>query len=99
MGVGFGYNYACAQWPARLGSAPLRLTAAGAGPVLVVGTTGDPITPIETSRALADDLEEGVLLTVDGFRHTGYGLNRCSTDVVDRYLVDLTVPAEGTVCS
>ncbi len=99
MGVGFGYNYACARWPARLGSAPLRLTAAGAGPVLVVGTTGDPITPIETSRALADDLEEGVLLTVDGFRHTGYGLNQCSTDVVDRYLVDLTVPAEGTVCS
>jgi pimeloyl-ACP methyl ester carboxylesterase len=99
MGVGFGYNYACAQWPARLGSAPLRLTAAGAGPVLVVGTTGDPITPIETSRTLADDLEEGVLLTVDGFRHTGYGLNQCSTDVVDRYLVDLTVPAEGTVCS
>ena len=49
--------------------------------------------------ASADDLEDGVLLTVDGFRHTGYGLNRCSTDVVDRYLVDLTVPAEGTVCS
>jgi hypothetical protein len=67
--------------------------------VLVVGTTGDTITPIETSRALAGDLEEGVLLTVEGVRHTGYGVNRCSIDVVDRYLVDLAVPDEGTVCS
>jgi pimeloyl-ACP methyl ester carboxylesterase len=99
MAAGFGYPYACAQWPARLGTPPPRLTAAGAGPVLVVGTTGDAITPIESSRALADDLEEGTLLTVDGFRHTGYGVNRCSIDVVDRYLVDLVVPEEGTVCS
>jgi pimeloyl-ACP methyl ester carboxylesterase len=99
MGVGFGYPYACSRWPARLGSPPLRLTASGAGPVLVVGTTGDTITPIETSRALAGDLEEGVLLTVEGVRHTGYGVNRCSIDVVDRYLVDLTVPDEGTICS
>jgi pimeloyl-ACP methyl ester carboxylesterase len=99
MGVGFAYPYACSQWPARLSTPPLRLTAAGVGPVLVVGTTGDAITPIESSRALADDLEDGILLTVDGFRHTGYGVNRCSIDVVDRYLVDLTVPAEGTVCA
>jgi pimeloyl-ACP methyl ester carboxylesterase len=99
MGVGFAYPYACSQWPARLGTPPLRLTAAGAGPVLVVGTTGDAITPLESSQALADDLEAGTLLTVDGFRHTGYGVNRCSIDVVDRYLIDLTVPEDGTVCS
>jgi pimeloyl-ACP methyl ester carboxylesterase len=99
MGVGFAYPYACSQWPARLDGPPLRVTAAGAGPVLVVGTTGDAITPIESSRALAEDLEDGVLLTVDGFHHTGYSVSRCSIDVVDRYLVDLTVPAEGTVCS
>ena len=98
MGIGFGYHYACADWPARLAS-PLRLTAAGAGPVLVVGTTGDAITPIESSRGLAAALEQGVLLTVDGFRHTGYGLNLCSQQTVDAYLIDLTVPAEGTVCS
>ena len=40
MGMGFGYQYACAGWPARLGRRRSRLTAAGAGPVLVVGTTG-----------------------------------------------------------
>ena len=40
-----------------------------------------------------------MLLTVDGFRHTGYRLNRCSGEVVDRYLIDLVVPAAGTVCA
>jgi pimeloyl-ACP methyl ester carboxylesterase len=98
MGIGLASQPACASWPARQGP-PLHLTAAGAGPVLVVGTTGDAITPIESSRGLADSLQQGVLLTVDGFRHTGYRLNRCSGEVVDRYLLDLVVPAAGTVCA
>jgi pimeloyl-ACP methyl ester carboxylesterase len=92
-----GYNYICGSWPAR--SAPRQtVTATGAGPVLVVGTTGDPITPLEGSRRLTDDLEDGHLLTVEGDHHTGYGLNTCSTSTVDSYLVDLKVPIEGLVC-
>ena len=98
MGIGLASQPACVGWPVRQGP-PLHLTAAGAGPVLVVGTTGDAITPIESSQGLADSLDQGVLLTVDGFRHTGYRLNRCSGEVVDRYLLDLVVPAAGTVCS
>jgi hypothetical protein len=94
---GSGYNYTCGDWPIR--SAPLlRLTADGAGPIVVVGTTGDAITPLVSSRSLAGALEQGVLLTVEGDRHTGYGLNTCSVDTVDAYLVNLTVPAAGTVC-
>jgi len=98
MGIGFVTGSPCPVWPVPP-DAPLPLTAAGAGPILVVGTTGDAITPIESSRGLADSLEQGVLLTVDGFRHTGYRLNRCSGEVVDRYLLDLVVPKAGTVCS
>ena len=74
------------------------VTGAGAGPVLVVGTTGDPATPLEGTKAMADTLEGGVLLTVVGNEHTGYGVNDCSIEVVDSYLIDLTVPAEGTRC-
>ena len=65
---------------------------------MVVGTTGDAITPLESSQRLAEALEEGVLVTVDAERHTGYGENDCITDAVDDYLVDLTVPAAGLVC-
>jgi pimeloyl-ACP methyl ester carboxylesterase len=95
---GTAYNYACAMWPVRSASR-LRLTGAGAGPIVVVGTTGDAITPLEGTRHLADDLDDGHLVTVEGDHHTGYGLNSCSTSAVDAYLVDLEVPVEGLVCA
>ena len=47
---------------------------------------------------MADALEGGVLLTVVGNQHTGYGVNKCSFDTIDSYLVSLTVPAAGTRC-
>jgi TAP-like protein len=47
---------------------------------------------------MADALEEGVLLIVVADQHTGYGVNECSVDVVDSYLIDLEVPADGTRC-
>ena len=97
MNFGTGYNYTCGQWPVR-SAPPLRLTAKDAGPVVVVGTTGDPITPLDSSRQLAADLEQGRLVTVEGDRHTGYRINTCSQKAVDSYLIDLDVPAAGTFC-
>ncbi len=75
-----------------------EVTGAGAGPILVVGTTGDPATPLSSTEAMARALEQGVLLVVVADQHTGYGVNQCSYDVIDSYLVDLTVPADGTRC-
>lgn len=57
-------------------------------PVLVIGTTGDPATPLTSTRAMADTLFDGRLVIVDADQHTGYGVNQCSIDVVDRYLLD-----------
>jgi len=97
MDIGAGYNYVCGGWPVRSTPRP-KATGARAGPILVLGTTGDPITPLVSSRALASDLEEGILLTVKGERHTGYRVNDCSRKAVDHYLVDLAVPKPGTFC-
>ena len=47
---------------------------------------------------MADALEDGVLLIVVADQHTGYGVNDCSIEVVDGYLVDLDVPAERHRC-
>jgi pimeloyl-ACP methyl ester carboxylesterase len=74
------------------------ITGAGAGPVLVVGTTGDPATPLSSTQKMAETLEQGVLLVVVANQHTGYGVNQCSYDTIDGYLVDLTVPKSGTRC-
>jgi len=64
----------------------------------VIGTTGDPATPIESSRNAAKALEGGIFITVKAEQHTGYGVNKCIVTTVDRYLVDLIVPKNGTVC-
>jgi pimeloyl-ACP methyl ester carboxylesterase len=98
LGAWAAYGDLCMYWPVP--AVPkLRVTGAGAGPIVVVGTTGDPITPLESSRQLAEDeLEDGHLVTVVAQRHTGYGVNQCSVNAVDGYLIDLVVPDEGLVC-
>ena len=91
----------CASWPARAATSPLPYDAAGAPPILVVGTVGDPATPVQWAQALADELDSGVLLEAEGGRHTSFVLGGlpCVDDIGVRYLVDLTVPAPGTRCA
>jgi pimeloyl-ACP methyl ester carboxylesterase len=91
----------CARWPVPAMPSDSPVTAAGAPPILVVGTTGDPATPYEEAVALAEQLESGVLLTVEGSQHTAYRSadSQCVDGAVDAYLLDGTVPAEGTRCT
>ncbi len=88
----------CATWPVKAAATGPAITADGAPPILVIGNTGDPATPIANARAVAGRLRSGVLVTVDRDGHTAYGSNRCVTRIVDRYLTDGTVPAAGTAC-
>ena len=44
----------------------VEITGTGAGPILVMGTTGDPATPLAGTRMMADALEDGRLVVVDG---------------------------------
>jgi hypothetical protein len=74
------------------------ITGAGAGPILVMGTTGDPSTPLSSTENMATSLEQGVLVVVEADQHTGYGVNQCSYDVIHEYLVDLKVPEYGFRC-
>lgn len=62
----------------------------------MVGGTLDPAAPYEWSQALADELESGVLLTREGMGHVTY--EPCTVDTISRYLVELQIPPEGTVC-
>ena len=88
----------CAGWPTVEGGLD-DYSAAGAAPILVVGTTNDPATPYRDAEALASILESGTLLTFEGEGHTAYGSsNSCILDAVDDYLTDGVVPAEGTRC-
>lgn len=73
--------------------------APGAPPMLVVGTTRDPATPLRWAVALARQLSSAVLVTRDGDGHTGYHAgNSCVDATVEDYLVDGTVPAADVDC-
>lgn len=90
---------ACADWPVPPTGKPHKVTAAGSGPILVVGTTRDPATPYQWSVRLAKELDNGHLLTFNGDGHTAYmRSNACLDDAVDGYLLHDSVPAEGTTC-
>lgn len=88
----------CAHWPVRT-LKPATPMAAGAAPILVIGTTGDPATPYAWAQALASQLASGVLLTYEGEGHTAYGRGvTCIDNAVNAYLMDGTLPAGGTRC-
>ncbi|QGZ50861.1 alpha/beta fold hydrolase [Streptomyces sp. QHH-9511] len=91
----------CADWPVKGERADPDASAPGAGPILVVGTTGDPATPYEGAEKMAEELGKGVgvLVTNKGEGHGAYGSGACVTGTVDRYLLDGEVPAYGTTCS
>ncbi len=94
----FGLS-ACGSWPIRSGTTPEAVEAAGAAPILVVGTTRDPATPLEWAQSLAEQLESGILVTRDGDGHTGYGAgNECVDRAVESYLVSGTVPESDVSC-
>jgi pimeloyl-ACP methyl ester carboxylesterase len=87
----------CAFWPPATYE-PKAVDAAGAPPILVVGSTGDAATPYQTAVTVARQLEAGVLLTVELDGHVAIGDSDCAEEVITRYLVDLEVPARGRRC-
>ncbi|MFE9251036.1 alpha/beta hydrolase [Streptomyces sp. NPDC007088] len=90
----------CAYWPVRATGEPHRLTARGAPPILVVGTTRDPATPYRWARSLATQLGSGVLLTYEGDGHTAYGRGSTCVDThVTTYLLTGRPPKQDTRCS
>ncbi|MCZ2818254.1 alpha/beta hydrolase [Modestobacter sp. VKM Ac-2984] len=89
--------YTCSAWEAPRTPLPER-DAAGSAPILVIGTQGDPVTPVTGAVDLAEDLENGVLLTWQGSGHTAYPKTECVTAAVNAYLIDLAVPQDGTTC-
>ncbi|WP_370188613.1 alpha/beta hydrolase [Aeromicrobium sp.] len=102
FGAALGWGtLGCTDWPEPAERPQVEIDAEGASPIVVIGTTRDPATPYENAKALADQLgdREGVLLTREGDGHTAYSSgNRCIVKAVDAYLVDGTVPRDGTTC-
>lgn len=91
----------CDLWPAGPDVLPIPLTGDGAGPVLVVTATGDPVTPEGSAALLADDLVNETVLVVEDDQHVSYDrfgppARRCAAAAIDAFLIDLTIPTDTT---
>ena len=88
----------CAYWPTPPVRTPAPVSAPGAPPIVLVGSTGDPATPYAWARDVARQMTSSVLVTRVGEGHTGYLVSTCVASAVDDYLIDLTVPRAGLTC-
>ena len=98
--IGWVIGAPCASWRVR---SPDRYTgpwtASTPNPILLIGTRFDPNTPIAGAQHAARLLGNAVLLTHEGYGHVSSSdPSACVDRVTSRYLVDLVVPARGTVC-
>lgn len=92
-----GWEALCADWPTP--EAPLgALTATGAAPLLVIGSTGSPLHPYPQARSLAGQLASATLVSWQSARDDAYPTSRCVTDIVDDYLLAGSTPRRGTLC-
>ncbi|MGH8791140.1 MAG: alpha/beta hydrolase [Stackebrandtia sp.] len=89
----------CLGWPVAPTNPQHPIDVVDAPPILLVGTAGDPATPPHWAESLSESIQDSRVLTHDGLGHTAYLRSECATENIDRYLVTLELPEEGTVCS
>ncbi|UPK74882.1 alpha/beta hydrolase [Nocardioidaceae bacterium SCSIO 66511] len=89
----------CAGWPGSSADAfhgPWRVKTST--PVLIIGNSHDPATPISGARAANRVLAKSRLLMLDTWGHGAIGQSRCVTDKMADYLLGQNLPEAGTVC-
>lgn len=90
----------CAGWPGTGGDDAFRgpWATATSTPLLVVGNTHDPATPISGARAANRLFAGSVLLTLDGWGHGALGESSCVAEKMAAYLIDQVLPGASTWC-
>jgi pimeloyl-ACP methyl ester carboxylesterase len=89
----------CEFYPVQTHHKTSAIRAVGAPPIVVIGTTRDPVTPLAWARALASQLQSGILVTRNGDGHTAYSEgNTCINNAVENYFVHGIVPRKNLAC-
>ncbi|MFJ4209128.1 alpha/beta hydrolase [Paenarthrobacter sp. NPDC089675] len=100
FGEFFAYGgVTCKAWPYKPTRTPAPVNYTGSSPIVVIGTTGDPATPLEWAQSLRKQLGNASLITWQGEGHTAYGRsNSCVSNAVDNYFIDGKQPQDGIKC-
>jgi pimeloyl-ACP methyl ester carboxylesterase len=90
----------CMSWRIR---AKWRFTGPFKGntstPILWIGNTADPVTPVRNAHEMAKGFPGSVVLTQDAGGHcSGAAPSICTMELLRRYFADGTLPREGMVC-
>jgi pimeloyl-ACP methyl ester carboxylesterase len=91
-------NAACADWPLSPDRYSGPWTAHTSAPVLVVGNYYDGVTSYEGAVAATRYLKNARLLSYAGWGHTAFQRSECVREYVIGYLLEGSLPPEGTVC-
>ncbi|WP_229403547.1 alpha/beta hydrolase [Micromonospora okii] len=98
-GGGLLATHTCLGWPSPVRNPPHDLDVHTRTPLLLLNALHDPRTGYDWATNVARQLgQHGRLVTYEGWGHGTYQRNDCTTAVVDRYLVDLALPAPGARC-
>jgi pimeloyl-ACP methyl ester carboxylesterase len=89
----------CAGWsaPAKQDAFFGSFRVRPANPILVVGNSFDPATPVQGARRFTTLFEGSRFLLMDGWGHGALG-NTCVTARFDAYYARGALPREGAVC-
>ncbi|KAI0116151.1 TAP-like protein-domain-containing protein [Hypoxylon sp. NC0597] len=95
-----GYVIPCAQWKFHAkeryeGDFNVKTKY----PLLFVGNSFDPVTPLISARNMSSGFEGSALLTHNGHGHTSLSQrSNCTDAVIQDYILEGKLPSPGTVC-
>jgi pimeloyl-ACP methyl ester carboxylesterase len=89
----------CSTWPVTQVDTYRGPWNAATSPILVVGNTTDPATPLQNSVAMSHELADARLLVVHGYGHTEFlNPSTCASNYETGYFLTGALPPAGTVC-
>ena len=89
----------CEAWPVGPVRSPGPVNPEGAGPVLILNTTGDPATPMEWAEALHRQIRGSSLVIAPGPGHLASSRNVCAEDLLMAFLLkDESPPQPEFTC-
>jgi pimeloyl-ACP methyl ester carboxylesterase len=84
----------CESWPVGPVRKPGPVNPEGAGPVLILNTTGDPATPLAWAQSLHRQIRGSSLVIAPGPGHLASSQNTCAEKILVAFLLDGTPPPQ-----